>query len=97
MNPVIHEPVRLRAMLALAKYKELSFKELLELVSTTEGNLSRHLSKLEEAGHVEIKKFFEGKKPKTVIKITEVGRRALEEYIQELESILKGYQEKSKE
>ena len=97
MNPVIHEPVRLRAMLALAKYKELSFKELLELVSTTVGNLSRHLSKLEEAGYVEIKKFFEGKKPKTVIKITEVGRRALEEYIEELESILKGYQEKSEE
>jgi len=97
MNPVIHEPVRLRAMLALAKYKELSFKELLELVSTTVGNLSRHLSKLEEAGCVEIKKFFEGKKPKTVIKITEVGRRALEEYIEELESILKGYQEKSEE
>ncbi len=97
MNPVIHEPVRLRAMLALAKYKELSFKELLELVSTTEGNLSRHLSKLEEAGYVEIKKFFEGKKPKTLIKITEVGRRALEEYIEELESILKGYQEKPEE
>jgi DNA-binding MarR family transcriptional regulator len=97
MNPVIHEPVRLRAMLALGKFKELSFKELLELVSTTEGNLSRHLSKLEEAGYVEIKKFFEGKKPKTVIKITEVGRRALEEYIEELESILKGYQEKSEE
>uniref|UniRef100_A0A7V3ZWQ7 ArsR family transcriptional regulator n=1 Tax=candidate division WOR-3 bacterium TaxID=2052148 RepID=A0A7V3ZWQ7_UNCW3 len=92
MNPIIHEPVRLRIMVALAKHSELSFKELLEIVSTTEGNLSRHLTKLEEAGYVEIRKFFEGKKPKTVVKITESGRKALEDYIQELEKILKNVQ-----
>ena len=89
MDSVIHEPVRLKAMLILLTEGEVSFSHLLKETKTTEGNLSRHMRKLEDAGYVEIKKFFEGRRPKTTYKITTKGKKALKEYIETLENILK--------
>ncbi|MGB9824262.1 MAG: transcriptional regulator [Candidatus Hydrothermia bacterium] len=89
MDPLIHEPVRLKILIMLIKHGELSFKELLDYVGTTEGNLSRHAQKLEEAGYIEIVKFFEGKRPKTLFRITEEGSKALKMYLDEIERMLK--------
>lgn len=93
MDPLIHEPVRLKAMLTLLTEGEVSFSQLLNATGTTEGNLSRHMQKLEEAGYVEVRKFFEGKRPKTTYKLTEKGKKALKEYLETIERIIKSVKE----
>ncbi len=89
MDSLIHEPVRLKAMLTLLAEGEVSFSRLVKMVGTTEGNLSRHMRKLEDAGYVKVKKFFEGRRPKTTYKLTDKGKRALKEYVETIESIIK--------
>lgn len=89
MDSLIHEPVRLKAMLALLSEGEVSFSRLVKITGATEGNLSRHMRKLEDAGYVEVKKFFEGRRPKTTYRLTQKGEKALKEYIETLENIIK--------
>jgi DNA-binding MarR family transcriptional regulator len=85
---LIHERVRLGIVSALAVNFSLSFNDLKKLLKTTDGNLSVHARKLEEAGLVKCSKSFVGRMPKTEYKITEAGRRALERYLDEMENLI---------
>ena len=87
-DPLLHQNIRSKLVSLLISNSQLPFKALKEALGVTDGNLSSHLSKLEEAEHIEIEKVFEGKRPKTIIKITEVGRRAFQEYIDELKNFI---------
>lgn len=90
---LIHQPSRLRimaALVALPNGEGMDFVSLKELAKLTDGNLSSHLSTLEQACYISIEKSFEGKKPKTFIAITSKGRDAFSSYLEELEKILKG-------
>jgi DNA-binding transcriptional ArsR family regulator len=88
LDRVIHEPVRLGILSALAANSSLSFRELKDLLRTTDGNLSVHARKLEEAAYVRCSKNFEGRLPRTNFRITATGRRALEDYIRHMEAII---------
>jgi len=90
---LIHQPSRLRimaALVALPAEETLDFGSLKEVTRLTDGNLSSHLSNLEQAGYISIEKTFEGKKPKTRVRVTSKGRTAFAKYVDELERILKG-------
>lgn len=87
-DPLLHQNIRSKLVSLLISNSQLPFKALKEALGVTDGNLSSHLSKLEEAEYIEIEKVFEGKRPKTIIKITEVGRRAFQEYIDELKNFI---------
>ncbi len=89
LDPVIHERVRLGIVSALAVNDSLSFNDLKRLLNTTDGNLSVHARKLEEASYVACAKFFEGRMPKTEYKLTAKGRSALERYLNEMEQLIK--------
>lgn len=89
LNQVIHERVRLAMISALAARGKLSFSELKELLQVTDGNLSAHAAVLAAAGLIKIKKKFADKKPRTVFRLTEQGRREFERYLAELEKMLK--------
>lgn len=88
LDPVIHSPVRLAVLSILVSAKHAEFAYLKQLTETTDGNLSTHLSKLEEAGYIGVKKSFLGKKSLTTCAITERGRSALGRYIKSLENYL---------
>ena len=89
LDRVIHERMRLAIVSALAVNPTLSFNELKRLLDTTDGNLSVHARKLEEAGYISCSKYFEGRLPKTEYKLTAAGRSALENYIGHMESLIK--------
>lgn len=89
LNPVIHERVRLGIISALAVNDELSFNDLKKLLDTTDGNLSVHARKLEVAGYVKCSKSFVGRQPRTEFRLTSAGRRALEGYLQQMESVIR--------
>ena len=89
LDRTIHEPIRLGIISALAVNDALTFSELKELLSVTDGNLSVHARKLEDAGFVECTKTFEGRVPRTEYKVTADGRKALEAYIEHMGAILK--------
>lgn len=86
---LIHERIRLAIVSALAANDSLSFTELKKLLDTTDGNLSIHARKLEEAGYIQCRKFFEGRVPKTEFRITATGRKALNQYIDHMEALVK--------
>jgi DNA-binding MarR family transcriptional regulator len=88
LDPVIHSQVRLAVVSILASATRAEFNFLKKATGTTDGNLSTHLARLEEAGYVEIEKSFQGKKPVTTCVLTEKGRAAFEEYLRALESYL---------
>jgi len=88
LDPVIHAPVRLAVLSLLLSVREADFVYLKSAAGTTDGNLSVHLTKLEEAGYVAIRKSFRGKKPSTTCALTERGRKAFLEYLKSLESYL---------
>jgi DNA-binding transcriptional ArsR family regulator len=88
LESLLNAPIRLAAMSILAGAEGAEFTVLRDLVGTTDGNLSRHLSKLEEAGLIEVEKRFEGKKPVTWQRITATGRDALRDYVGKLEAII---------
>ena len=88
LDRLIHEPVRLGILSALAATGPMTFRELRDLLETTDGNLSIHARKLEDAGHLECSKNFEGRMPRTEFRITRSGRRALEDYITHMEAII---------
>jgi DNA-binding MarR family transcriptional regulator len=89
LDRVIHERIRLGIVSALAVNDSLSFHELKRLLSTTDGNLSVHARRLEEAGYVSCEKAFEGRVPKTTFRLTAAGRRALTRYLDHMEALIR--------
>ena len=89
LDRLIHERLRLGIISALAANDKLTFSELKNLMNTTDGNLSVHARKLEEAGYISCSKYFEGRLPKTEYKLTAAGRSALENYLSHMESLIK--------
>jgi DNA-binding MarR family transcriptional regulator len=91
VNELIHQPTRLRIMATLNALRggtRLEFIELRKLLDITDGNLGTHLAALEKAGYIEVEKSFVGKKPRTRLSLTRVGRRAFEEHVQYLRDII---------
>jgi DNA-binding transcriptional ArsR family regulator len=89
LDRLIHERVRLGIVSALAVNDKLSFNELKALLHTTDGNLSVHARKLEDAEYVECVKSFEGRVPKTEYRLTAQGRRELERYLNHMEALIR--------
>jgi DNA-binding MarR family transcriptional regulator len=88
LDRLIHERIRLGIVAALAANEALTFAELKDVLKTSDGNLSVHARRLEEAGYLKVTKGFSDRKPKTEYRLTPKGRRALETYLQQMESIL---------
>src|SRR5438876_4694507 len=88
LERLIHERLRLGIISALAANESLTFNDLKSLLHTTDGNLSVHARKLEEAGYITCAKYFEGRQPKTEYKLSAAGRRALENYIGHMEALI---------
>jgi DNA-binding MarR family transcriptional regulator len=88
LERLIHERLRLGIISALAGNPSLTFNDLKQLLHTTDGNLSVHARKLEEAGYIICEKSFEGRLPKTEYKLSASGRRALENYIGHMEALI---------
>lgn len=85
LDRLIHERIRLGIVSALATNESLSFNDLKRVLKTTDGNLSVHARKLEEAAYISCVKFFEGRVPRTEYRLTASGRRALAEYLDQME------------
>jgi DNA-binding HxlR family transcriptional regulator len=90
---LIHERVRLAIVSALAANQSLTFNELKSLLQTTDGNLSVHARKLEEAEYIRCKKSFEGRMPRTEYALTETGKKALGKYIDHMEALVRAMRE----
>jgi DNA-binding MarR family transcriptional regulator len=91
---LIHERTRLAIVSALAVNKSLTFSELKQLLRATDGNLSVHARKLEDAGYVACSKSFEGRVPRTEFSLTAAGQRALEKYLSHMEALIHATREK---
>jgi len=85
---VIHERVRLAIVSALAVTPELSFNELKEMLSLTDGNLSAHSRTLEEAGYISVEKTFQGRRPLTTMRLSTKGRKAFQRYLDMLRQVI---------
>jgi DNA-binding HxlR family transcriptional regulator len=88
LDRLIHERMRLGIVSALAANDALTFNDLKRLLQTTDGNLSVHARKLEEAKYIQCTKTFEGRVPKTEYKLTALGRRELEKYLDHMEALI---------
>lgn len=88
LDRLIHERMRLAIVSVLAVHDAVTFNELKELVDATDGNLSVHARKLEEAGYVSCTKGFAGRVPRTEFRLTAAGRRALERYLDHMEGLI---------
>jgi DNA-binding HxlR family transcriptional regulator len=89
LDRVIHERLRLGIVSALAANESLTFNDLKNLMHITDGNLSVHARKLEDAGYITCDKSFEGRVPKTEYRLTPAGRRAIEGYLNHMERLIK--------
>ncbi len=96
LDRLIHERMRLGIVSALAANQSLTFNELKRLLKSTDGNLSVHARKLEEAGYIACDKSFEGRMPKTEYRLTAAGRRALERYLNHMEALIRAMREKER-
>ncbi|HEX9606139.1 MAG TPA: transcriptional regulator [Gemmatimonadaceae bacterium] len=94
IDRLIHERLRLGIVSALAVNDSLSFSDLKKLMKTTDGNLSVHARKLEEAEYITCTKSFEGRMPKTEYRLTATGRRALERYLDHMEALIRATRER---
>ncbi|MFL5541648.1 MAG: winged helix-turn-helix domain-containing protein [Longimicrobiaceae bacterium] len=94
LDRLIHERVRLAIVSALAVNESLAFNELKDMLSLTDGNLSVHARKLEEAGYVQCTKKFEGRVPRTEFRLTDDGRRALGRYLDHMEAIIQAVRDR---
>jgi DNA-binding MarR family transcriptional regulator len=92
-DKLIHVRLRLAIVSALAVHDVLSFNDLKEMLDTTDGNLSVHARKLEDAGYLSCTKGYDGRVPKTEFKLTASGRRSLERYLAHMESLIKAVRE----
>lgn len=95
LDNLIHERMRLGIVSALAANASLTFSELKELLKTTDGNISVHARKLEEAEYIACKKSFDGRVPKTEYRLTALGRRALEQYLNHMEALIRAARERA--
>lgn len=89
LDRVIHERIRLAIVSALAVNDALTFNELKQLLETSDGNLSVHARKLEDAGYVACAKSFDGRVPRTEYRLTAAGRRALQHYLDHMEALIR--------
>ena len=89
LDRLIHERLRLGIVSALATCESMTFSDLKAALKTTDGNLSVHARRLEEAGYVACHKGFEGRLPRTTYRLTPAGRRALERYLAHMEALIK--------
>jgi DNA-binding transcriptional ArsR family regulator len=94
LDRLIHERVRLAIVSALAVNESLAFNELKDMLALTDGNLSVHARKLEEAGYVQCTKKFEGRVPRTEFRLTEDGRGALGRYLDHMEAIIRAVRDR---
>jgi DNA-binding MarR family transcriptional regulator len=94
LDRLIHERLRLGMVSALSVNESLTFNELKKLLDTTDGNLSVHARKLEEAGYVACAKSFAGRIPRTDYRLTAAGRRALARYLDHMEALIQAMREK---
>lgn len=95
LDRIIHERMRLGIVSALAVNDSLTFNELKRLLQTTDGNLSVHARRLEEAKYIECSKSFEGRMPKTEYRLTAAGRKAFERYLDHMEALIQAMREGS--
>jgi DNA-binding MarR family transcriptional regulator len=93
LNRLIHERTRLAIISALAVNNSLAFNELKDLLRVTDGNLSVHARKLEDAGYIVCTKSFAGRLPKTEFRLATSGRRALEKYLDHMEALIRATRE----
>jgi len=93
LDRLIHERLRLGILSALSVNDSLTFNELKKLLDTTDGNLSVHARKLEEAGYIACTKSFEGRMPRTDYRLTAAGKRALERYLDHMEALIRAMRE----
>ena len=94
LDRLIHERIRLGIVSALAVNRALTFNELKALLKTTDGNLSVHARKLEEANYILCKKSFDGRLPKTEYRLAPAGRQALERYLDHMEALIRATRER---
>ena len=94
LDRLIHERMRLGIVSALAVNDTLTFNDLKRLMQTTDGNLSVHARKLEDAAYITCTKSFEGRVPKTEYRLTAAGRRALERYLNHMEALIRATRER---
>lgn len=89
LDPLLHSQLRLAIMSLLISVEEADFVFLKEKTGATSGNLSVSIEKLSESGYIKVRKFIDGKRPKTVCKVTKKGITAFEEYVKALEDYIK--------
>jgi DNA-binding MarR family transcriptional regulator len=94
LDNLIHERIRLGIVSALAANESLTFSELKDLLKTTDGNVSVHTRKLEDAEYITCTKSFQGRVPKTEYQLTASGRRALERYLDHMEALIRAARER---
>ena len=94
LDRLIHERLRLGMVSALSVNESLTFNELKKLLDTSDGNLSVHARKLEEAGYVACTKSFAGRVPRTDYRLTAAGRRALERYLDHMEALIQAMRDR---
>lgn len=94
LDRLIHERMRLGIVSALAVNESLTFNDLKKLLVTTDGNLSVHARRLEEAGYIACAKYFDGRLPKTEFRLTAPGRQALERYLDHMEALIRATRER---
>ena len=90
IDKIIHEPARLQIMTQLYVVDEADFIYIMRQTGLTWGNLSSHMTKLEDAGYIEVRKEFQEKKPHTILNITAAGRKAFERYRKTLDKVFEG-------
>ncbi|GGS60317.1 transcriptional regulator [Planobispora rosea] len=90
LDDLIHAPVRLSIMAALAAADKAEFRFLRDTIEVSDSLLSKHIITLEEAGYVEVEKVFVGKRPRTWLSLTDVGRRAFQDYVSVLKRLTEG-------
>lgn len=89
LDALIHERVRLGIVSALSVHERLAFTELRQVLATTDGNLSAHARKLEDAGYIECRKSFSGRVPRTDYALTSLGKARLKEYVAHMEALIR--------
>jgi DNA-binding transcriptional ArsR family regulator len=94
LDRVIHDRTRLAILSALAASETLAFNDLKDITGTTDGNLSVHARKLEDAGYVHCEKTFAGRTPRTEYRLSTPGRRALEKYLDHMEALIRATRKK---
>ncbi len=94
LDRLIHERIRLGILSALAVNERLTFNDLKKLLRTTDGNLSVHARKLEQADYIACTKYFDGRLPRTEFRLTAAGRQALERYLDHMEALIRAMRER---